>query len=252
LLRGDSILKIFPAVDLMGGKVVRLLKGDPKTVKLYDNMGDPLTIAKKWEKEGADALHIIDLDAAFGAGDNLTTISKIVQAVNIPVHLGGGIRNEGDAERFINMGVDKVVLGTLAFKKPETVARLVERFGNSIVVALDYKENGKVMFDGWTKMAKSTVEDALKIFLRLGVKTFLLTSISKDGTLGGVNINILNHACAYREGQIIAAGGVGSLKDLVHLKSVGVYGVVVGKALYEEIFTLKDALKIVKGTEECR
>jgi phosphoribosylformimino-5-aminoimidazole carboxamide ribotide isomerase len=236
----------------MGGKVVRLLKGDPRTVKVYDGLGDPLAIAKKWEKEGADALHIVDLDAALSVGNNLITISKIAQKVKVPVHVGGGIRNKEDAEKLLDMGVDKVVLGTLAFKKPEAVTHLVEKFGDRIAVALDYKENGRVMFDGWTKTAELTVEDALKTFLRLGVRTFLLTSTIRDGTLEGVDVDVLNHACAYREAQIIAAGGVGNLRDLVRLKSVGVYGVVIGKALYEGIFTLQDALKIVKGTEGCR
>lgn len=239
-------LKIFPAVDLMNGKVVRLLKGDPRTVKVYDRLGDPLAIAKKWEKEGADALHIVDLDAAFSMGNNLTTISEITQAVKIPVHVGGGIRNKENAEKLLNIGVDKVILGTLAFKKPETIKSLAEKFGDRIVVALDYKENGEIMLEGWRKSSKLNVEEALKMFLRLRVKTFLLTSISKDGTLGGVNVDILNQACAHRETQIIAAGGVGSLDDLVLLKRSGVYGVVVGKALYEGVFTLKDALETVR------
>jgi phosphoribosylformimino-5-aminoimidazole carboxamide ribotide isomerase len=236
----------------MGGKVVRLRKGDPKTVKVYDNMGDPLTIAKKWEKEGADALHIIDLDAALSIGNNLTTIFKIAQIVRIPLHVGGGIRSEEDAEKLLDIGVDKIIIGTLAFRRPEAIAHLMEKFGDRVIIALDYKDDGRVVFSGWKKTVGLTVENALRTFLRLGVKTFLLTSKSKNGTLIGVDLDVLNLACTYREAQIIAAGGVGSLKDLVRLKSVGVYGVVIGKALYEGIFTLKDALKTVKGMGECR
>lgn len=246
MLKGDGEVKIFPAIDLMDGKVVRLCKGDPKTVKTYNRLGEPVNIAKKWEKEGADALHIVDLDAAFNKGNNLATISKIAMAVKIPLHVGGGIRNEETADKLLSMGVEKVILGTLAFKKPRAVKNLMRKFGDRIVVALDCWEDGRVMIEGWKREAELNVEDAMSKFLKLQVKTFLLTSINRDGTLKGVNIDVVKRACGYKEARIIAAGGVGCLNDLVLLKRVGVYGVVIGKALYEGVFALKDALEIVR------
>ncbi|MBS7646435.1 1-(5-phosphoribosyl)-5-[(5-phosphoribosylamino)methylideneamino]imidazole-4-carboxamide isomerase [Candidatus Bathyarchaeota archaeon] len=239
-------MKIFPAIDLMDGKVVRLLKGDPEAAKIYDWLGKPVEVAKKWEKDGADALHVIDLDAALNRGNNFATISEIVQAVKIPVHVGGGIRSEEAAEKLLSIGVDKVMLGTLAFKKPEAIKYLIEKFGDCIIVALDYDENGRVMIEGWRKEAELSVAEAMKKFLKLKVKTFLLTSISRDGTLKGVSINIVKRICALQKARIIAAGGVSSLNDLAILKQAGVYGVVIGKALYEGVFTLKEALELAR------
>lgn len=230
----------------MDGKVVRLLKGDPEAAKIYDWPGKPVEVAKKWEKDGADALHVIDLDAALNRGNNFATISEIVQAVKIPVHVGGGIRSEEAAEKLLSIGVDKVMLGTLAFKKPEAIKYLIEKFGDCIIVALDYDENGRVMIEGWRKEAELSVAEAMKKFLKLKVKTFLLTSISRDGTLKGVSINIVKRICALQKARIIAAGGVSSLNDLVILKQAGVYGVVIGKALYEGVFTLKEALELAR------
>ncbi|MEM2911140.1 MAG: 1-(5-phosphoribosyl)-5-[(5-phosphoribosylamino)methylideneamino]imidazole-4-carboxamide isomerase [Candidatus Bathyarchaeia archaeon] len=238
-------MKIIPAVDLMNGKVVRLFKGDPKTAKAYDYLGKPIAIAKKWEGEGADALHIVDLDAAFGRGDNFATILKIVKAVNLPVQVGGGIRSLERAEALLALGVDYIVLGTLAFSKPEALEKLRKKFGDRVIVALDHA-NGKVMVDGWKESAGIRVKEALEKFLALHVKTFLLTSIVRDGTLKGVDSEVLSQACAYKDARIIAAGGVGGLEDLTVLKRIGVYGVVIGKALYEGSFALKEALKVAR------
>jgi phosphoribosylformimino-5-aminoimidazole carboxamide ribotide isomerase len=242
-------MKVFPAVDLMDGKVVRLFRGRPETAKAYTSLGDPVAVAKKWEDEGADGLHVVDLDAALSRGDNSAIIFEIVQAVKIPVHAGGGIRSKETAEKFLNIGVDKIMVGTLAFKSPKILAKLMEKFGDRIIVALDYGENGKVMIDGWRKTVQFHVEDAIQRFLKLKIKTFLLTSVIRDGTLKGVSVNVVKKACAYEGVNVIAAGGVGSLKDLMLLKNVGVYGVVIGKALYEGAFSLKDALKIAREHE---
>jgi phosphoribosylformimino-5-aminoimidazole carboxamide ribotide isomerase len=242
-------MKVFPAVDVMDGKVVRLSMGRPETAKAYTSLGDPVAVAKKWEEEGPDGLHVVDLDSALGRGDNSTTIFEIIQAVKIPVHVGGGIRSKEAAEKFLSMGADKIMVGTLTFKKLKTLAKLVEKFGDRIIVALDYEENGKVMVDGWRKTVQFHVEDAIQRFLKLKIKTFLLTSVIRDGTLKGVSVDIVKKACAYEGVNVIAAGGVSSLKDLMLLKNVGVYGVVIGKALYEGAFSLKDALKIAREHE---
>ncbi|MEM1540468.1 MAG: 1-(5-phosphoribosyl)-5-[(5-phosphoribosylamino)methylideneamino]imidazole-4-carboxamide isomerase [Candidatus Bathyarchaeia archaeon] len=239
-------MKVFPAVDIMSGKVVRLFKGLPETAKVYIGLEDPVAVAKKWESEGADGLHVVDLDAALGRGDNSATIFEIAQAVKIPVHVGGGIRSEETAEKFLNIGIDKIIIGTLAFKKPIVLMKLVERFGDHVIIALDYEENGKVMIEGWRKTTELDVESAIEKFLKLNVKTFLLTSVNKDGILKGINVNIVKKACTYKEAKVIAAGGIHSLRDLALLKSIGVYGVVIGKALYERVFSLKEALKIAR------
>ncbi len=238
-------MKVIPAVDLMNGKVVRLFQGDPQKAKAYDYLGEPVAVAKKWEEEGADAIHIVDLDAAFGKGDNLSTVSEIIKAVNLPVQVGGGIRSLEKAETLLGIGADYVILGTLAFNKPEILEKLVEKFGNRVIVALDHV-NGKVMVEGWRKSAEIRVKEALAKFLELQVNTFLLTSISKDGTLEGIDAETLSQACKFKDARILAAGGVGSLKDLAVLKKIGVYGVVIGKALYEGTFTLKEALKVAR------
>jgi|YelNatPaOPRAMG01_1025707.scaffolds.fasta_scaffold11515_2 phosphoribosylformimino-5-aminoimidazole carboxamide ribotide isomerase len=241
-------LKVFPAVDIMDGKVVRLFRGRPETAKAYTSLGDPIAVAKKWEDEGADGLHVVDLDAALSRGNNSATIFEIAQAVKIPVHVGGGIRSEETAEKFLNMGVDKIMVGTLAFNRPKILAKLAKKFSDSIIVALDYGENGKVMIDGWRKNVQLDVDNVIQRFLKLKIQTFLLTSVSRDGTLKGVSVDAVKKACTYEGVNVIAAGGVSSLKDLMLLKNIGVYGVVIGKALYEGVFSLKDALKIARET----
>ncbi|MBS7635702.1 1-(5-phosphoribosyl)-5-((5-phosphoribosylamino)methylideneamino)imidazole-4-carboxamide isomerase, partial [Candidatus Bathyarchaeota archaeon] len=146
-----------------------------------------------------------------------------------PVHVGGGIRSKEKAERFLGIGVDKIIIGTMAFRKPKLLERLVEKFGNRIIIALDYEgENGKIMIEGWRETVELDVEGAIQRFLKLKAKTFLLTSVDRDGTLKGVSVNIVRRACTYKEAKVIAAGGISSLNDLALLKSVGVYGVVIG------------------------
>lgn len=229
----------------MNGKVVRLYKGDLKTVKEYNYIGDPLMLAKKWEKEGADALHVVDLDAAFGSGSNLDVIERIIAETSLPVHVGGGVRSLESAEALLSKGAHKIMLGTLAYREPLVIKTLCGKYGDCIIIALDHLQ-GIVMMDGWRTSTGISVNEALRKFLRLGVKTFLLTSIAKDGTFQGVDIHVLKHACSIKEAQIIAAGGVGSLKDIAMIKETGAYGVVVGKALYEAKFTLKEALEVAK------
>jgi len=240
-------MEVIPAVDLMKGKVVRLSQGDPKTAKVYNHLGEPIAIAKKWEKDGANTLHVIDLDAALNMGNNFAIISKIVEAVNLPIQVGGGIRKLETAENLLKMGISRIILGALAFNEPHTLTKIQKKFGNErVIVALDHQD-GKIMVEGWKTPTKLGIEEALTKFLDLQVKTFLVTSITKDGTLIGPDINTLSKVCVNPRVNIIAAGGVSSLNDLIILKQIGVKGVVIGKALYEGIFTLKEALKVAKG-----
>jgi len=239
-------MKVIPAIDLMNGKVVRLSRGDPETAKVYDQWGTPVQVALKWKNEGAKRLHIIDLDAAFGKGDNTSVVSNIVSASGLPIQVGGGIRTAGEVEKLFQLGVDYVILGAMAFSDPETIPVIQRNFStDSIIVALDNR-NGKVMVEGWKTKTAFTVAQALEKFAKIGARSFLITSITQDGMLQGPDLDTLCEAAEYPDVEIIAAGGIGNLDDLAALKKIGVEGVVVGKALYEGKFTLKDAIKKVE------
>jgi len=240
-------MEIIPAVDLMDGKVVRLVRGDPRTLKAYEHFGDPITVAKRWERQGADAIHIIDLDAALDRGNNLKTIEKIARAVNKPVQVGGGIRSLETAQRLLKTGIDRIILGSLAFKETHTLATLLKDYGpERIVVALDHSDD-EVMIRGWRATTKLSVDEALASFLGFKVELFLVTSIARDGTLMGPDYSTLAKVCNHPGIDVFAAGGIGSLEDLAALRRTGVRGVVIGKALYEGLFSLKEALEVARG-----
>jgi phosphoribosylformimino-5-aminoimidazole carboxamide ribotide isomerase len=203
--------------------------------------------AEKWKRDGARKLHIIDLDAAFSTGNNLSVIAEIVKSVDLPVQVGGGIRTVKAVEKLLALGANQVILGALAFSDSNAIVQVQRKFGSErIIVALDNKD-GKIMVEGWKTQTAFGIKDALKKFTALKVQTFLVTSITKDGTLSGPDLATLSEACLYPNVQIIAAGGIGSLNDLVALKHVGIAAAVVGKALYENKFTFKEALRIVEG-----
>jgi phosphoribosylformimino-5-aminoimidazole carboxamide ribotide isomerase len=237
-------MKVIPAVDIMKGKVVRLLRGDPKHSESYEHLGDPVTLARRWEAEGAQIIHVIDLDAALGLGSNIEAIEEIIEGVSVPVQVGGGIRSLDKARAFFGKGIYRVILGSLAFKEPSSVEVLLDEFGqNRIAVALDNLD-GVVMVHGWKTSARVTVDDAVTKFSRLGAKFFLVTSVERDGTMSGPDFQTLAGLCR-RDIAVIAAGGISGLDDLVGLKRLGVHGVVIGKALYEGTFTLSKALRTV-------
>jgi len=239
-------MEILPAVDLMGGKVVRLLRGDPATKKTYDHLGDPITVAQRWESEGARYLHIVDLDAALGLGSSMETIRTIVDAVEIPIQVGGGIRSLDIAHDYLRVGVARIVLGSLAFRDPSQVRAILDSYGSRrVVVALD-NIKGKVVVRGWRESTEYTVEEAISMFSSIGVDIFLLTAVARDGTLMGPDLELLNRIILLGNVHTIAAGGISSLKDLVSLDNIGVYGVVIGKALYEGKIRLAEALKILR------
>ena len=241
-------MQLIPAIDLMNAKIVRLTHGDPKTAKLYDQFGGPVETAKKWRADGARKLHIIDLDAALGMGNNLSIIADIAKNVDLPIQVGGGIRNIDAVEKVLKLGVSQVILGALAFSDPAAVTQVQRVFGSeSVIVALDNRD-GRIMVEGWKTATALGMKEALEKFVALGVKAFLVTSITKDGTLSGPDLDTLREACQYPSVEVIAAGGISGLKDLVALKRVGVEGAVIGKALYEGRFTLKEALKKVGET----
>ncbi len=235
-------MKIIPAVDLLDGKVVRLVKGDPKNKVVYSD--DPIQTAKKWEHEGADALHIVDLDATLTRGSNADMVKKITEQVSVPVQVAGGIRSIGLVEELLK-NVDRVVLGTLAYEDPKFIEKLVKEFGGDrIVVAIDQMA-GKVMVDGWRKSSGIDMLDAIEKFKHVGANYFLLTSIDRDGTLSGPDIDALNQACR-RNVNIIASGGISKNEDISKVKQTGAYGVILGKALYDGKVDIKHAKDIAK------
>jgi len=236
-------MQLIPAIDLISGKIVRLTRGEAETAKSYESQfGTPLQAAERWKNEGAGKLHIIDLDAAFSIGDNRAVIAEIAKNVSLPIQVGGGIRSYETAEKLLKTGIAQVILGSLAFSNPEVILKILNRFGrDSVIVALDNRD-GRIMVEGWQTETPLTVDEALEKYTQLGVQTFLITSIAQDGMLSGPDLQTLNAATLFPEAKIIAAGGIGSIGDLAALKEIGCEGAVIGKALYEGRFTLKEAL----------
>jgi len=227
----------------MNGKIVRLTRGEAKTAKFYDTQfGTPVEAAKRWADEGAGKLHIIDLDAAFGLGNNHAVIAEISKNVKLPIQVGGGIRSCETAETLFQTGITQVILGALAFSDPSSISKIRTRFGvDSVIVALDNKD-GQIMVEGWKTATAMTVEEALEKYTTMSVRNFLITSIAQDGMLNGPDLLTLSQAAQYPNAKITAAGGIGSIGDLAALKDIGVEGAVIGKALYEGRFTLKEAI----------
>lgn len=239
---------IFPAIDIRGGKCVRLTEGrfDQETV-FADN---PLDMAKKWVEQGAQYLHLVDLDGALkGASVNTDVIRAIVDYVDIPVQLGGGIRTIENIENILSLGITRVILGSVAVKNPELVKEACEKFGDKIVVGIDAK-NGEVAVEGWGISGGVKTEDLAKQMAQVGVKRIIFTDISRDGTLSGVNVEATAELAKLSGIKIIASGGVSSLEDIKAVKSVensGVEGVIVGKAIYTGAVDLKAAIEIAQG-----
>ena len=240
-------MKLIPAIDLMEGNVVRLHQGESNSMKQYDSLSSPVDIARRWVEEGAELLHIIDLDAAFGRGDNMGVIREISSELGTPIQLGGGIRSEEKARDLLDTGIYRVIIGSMAVRNPEAVYRLLDEYDdNSVSVALDHR-NGLLAIDGWRENTGTNLVDAITSFIEKGVKVFLVTSVEKDGTLKGPDVENLG-LITKKDATIIAAGGVGSLADLQKLKNTGVSAAVIGKALYEGCFTLREAIESVEVT----
>lgn len=237
-------MKVIPAIDLMGGRVVRLVKGDVKHVLDYSYLGDPTKIAGIWVSQGADTLHIIDLDGAKGTGDNIDILISIIKSIDVNIQFGGGIRSLEKARKILNKGVHRIILGSLAIRSPYVVKQIINEFGDErVIVALDYDTEGIVLYKGWSEKTYIKVENLILRFRELGCIYFLLTSASKDGTLEGPDLETLYRTTKF--GKIIAAGGIRTINDLLNLKKLGVYGVVIGRALYEGRINFKEALEKV-------
>jgi phosphoribosylformimino-5-aminoimidazole carboxamide ribotide isomerase len=220
-------MRVIAAVDIMGGSVVRLVKGNPANKVEYSN--DPVETAKKWENVGADMLHVVDLDAAFSTGSNSELIAKISEAVRIPLQIAGGIRSLEKAEEVLSMA-SRVVIGTMAYREPEVIRKLVKKNASRVVISVD-QIDGMVMVKGWKESTGTRVADAISQFLAIGVDEFLLTSIDRDGTLQGPDTKTLADAAV--SARIIASGGISSIEDVIRIRSAGCSSVIIGKAMYD-------------------
>jgi len=234
-------MKVIPAIDLMGGQVVRLYKGDPKQKTVYSN--DPIKIAKKWEANGADMLHIVDLDATLGIGSNLEIIKNILFEISIPVEVAGGLRDESLILDVIKIS-NRVVLGTLAFKNKELLKKLSSSLGpEKIVISVDHVD-GEIVIHGWQDKTEIKLIDSIKEFLEMGFTEFLLTNVSKDGTMQGPDLEFLEQACNLERANVIASGGISNINDVKDVKEKNAFGVILGKALYENKVTIEETKKI--------
>jgi phosphoribosylformimino-5-aminoimidazole carboxamide ribotide isomerase len=234
-------MKIIPAIDIMDGQVVRLYKGDPKQKTIYSD--NPIEIAKKWEQNGADMLHIVDLDATLGIGSNLSIVKKIIENVSVPVEVAGGLRDESLVMDTAQIST-RVVIGTLAFKDKITLKKLLENLGpKKIVISVDHKD-GEIVIYGWKKETGVKLIDAMKDFLVMGFSEFLLTNVNRDGTLQGPDLKFLEQACQLKNANVIASGGISNLKDVQDVKEKNSFGVILGKALYENKISIQEAKKI--------
>ena len=233
-------MKIIPAIDLMGGKVVRLYKGDPDKKTIYSD--NPLDIAKKWESAGADMIHLVDLDATLGSGSNFETIRSIAKLANIPVEVAGGFRNKTIIENALEFA-QRVVIGTLAFIPDQkiTLDELLATYGNErIVISVDHND-GKIVTNGWKETTSLELVFTVEKLVKNGFTEFLSTSINRDGTLQGPDLKWLQQINEIRNVNVIASGGISNIEDVMSVKKLNLFGVILGKALYENQVTIEEA-----------
>lgn len=233
---------IIPAIDIKAGKCVRLIQGNFDSEKIYGE--DPVEMAKQWEKQGAKMLHIVDLDGSKeGNLANFEVIKRIAQEIKIPIQVGGGIRNKEAVKILLSCGISRVILGTVALEDEEELKNILEDFASEVAVALDTK-NGKLMIKGWFENSdRDSVATALKLE-DLGVKRFVCTDVVKDGTLTEPNYKEIAKLTKNILVPVIASGGISNLNSIKQLKTMGLEGVIIGKALYEGNIDLKEALNV--------
>jgi phosphoribosylformimino-5-aminoimidazole carboxamide ribotide isomerase len=234
--------EVIPAIDLRHGRCVRLRQGEKTNVTVYAD--DPLAVARQWQEEGATWLHVVNLDGAFEDGDaeNLTATARLAQHIDLPIQFGGGIRHPADAERLFDLGVKRIILGTVAVEQPEVLDQFLARFGPAaVVVGIDARQN-RVVTHGWQTDSQHTpIELALQVKAQ-GVGRVIYTDVARDGMLSGVNVAATAELARATGLQVIASGGVAEVADIQALAATGVIeGCIVGKALYEQRFTLGEA-----------
>lgn len=230
---------VIPAIDLRGGRCVRLLRGDPRAETEYD--ADPVAVARRFETEGARRLHVVDLNAALGNGSNRETVAAICRSVAIPVQVGGGLRTIEAVEDVLGDGAARAVIGTAAALDPGFVAEAAGRFGDRLVVAIDI-EGDRAMVRGWQEEGPP-IDEAVPALDEAGAPRFLVTSIAVDGTLEGPDLPLYERVLGLTDRPVIASGGVRSADDVRALRDLGAEGVVVGKALYEGTLALAEVVR---------
>lgn len=242
---------VLPAIDMRNGKCVRLLQGRAEQETVY--FEDPVAVAEQWQSEGAEWLHLVDLDAAMSSGaDNRGIAKRIFQALKIPVQFGGGVRNMPDLQDLLQAGAGRLVLGTAAVEDIDFLSKAVDRFSDQIVIGLDAKD-GLVATKGWKQVEQLQVLEFARTLSRTGVRRIVYTDISRDGTLTGPNFEATRRVAENSGLKVIASGGISSLQDLQGLKPLetfGVEGVIIGKALYEKRFSLRQALALFAKSHE--
>lgn len=237
-------MKLFPAIDIFDGKAVRLYKGEYQNMTVYSE--NPVEIALDFYLKGARCMHLVDLEGAkTGQTPNIETIKKLVCATDAFTEVGGGIRSEKVIETYVNAGVDRVILGTIAVENEQFVRSAVKEFGNKIAVGVDIKD-GFVAIKGWTEKSKFLGTEFCKKMQDIGVETIICTDISKDGAMQGTNYALYQQLQKELCIQVVASGGVSSIDDVKRLKEIGTYGAIIGKAYYTGAIDLEQAIKVAR------
>lgn len=237
-------MNIFPAIDLYEGKAVRLFKGDYEKMTIYSE--NPVEIAEDFERSGAKFLHMVDLEGAkTGETPNLKTVETIVKSTGLFTEVGGGIRSLETIEKYMEIGVDRVILGTAAVTDPEFLKEAIERFKEKIAVGIDIKD-GLAAIRGWTSVSEYDCFELFEKMCGMGVKTIICTDISKDGAMKGTNVTLYEQLSRRFDVNIIASGGVSSIDDIRKLNALGIYGAIIGKAYYTGAVSIKEAVEVTK------
>lgn len=235
-------LEILPAIDIKDGRAVRLVQGELSATSTY---GLPVEVASEFVEHGSQWIHLVDLDAAFGSGSNFELIKEVIASVDIKVELSGGLRDDLSLERALSAGCHRVNLGTAAIENPDWTAKVIAKYGEKIAVGLDVRGH-TLATRGWTQSGGDLFEMIAKLDAA-GCSRYIVTDVSKDGTLAGPNLELLREVCSATKTPIIASGGIAVLQDLIELRamtSIGIEGAIVGKALYSGAFTLAEALEV--------
>ncbi|MBD3407773.1 MAG: hypothetical protein GF411_16765 [Candidatus Lokiarchaeota archaeon] len=241
-------MKVIPAIDLMSNSVVRLYQGNPSQRTNYSKWGTPQKVLDNWIDVGVDTIQLIDLDAATGRGSNLPLILDMLESSSVSLQIGGGIRDYQSASYLLRYDNCKIIVGSMALTNLSCLLRLKEDYGSErIIISLDYIDNS-IRIDGWKKSTTIQVGAAIDLFSKCDFQTYLVTAIERDGTLSGCDVDVFRHLCKTTSVNILAAGGVSSLHDLRELAGVGVYGAIIGRALYEGLVTLEEVILALEVT----
>ena len=237
-------MNIFPAIDLYGGKAVRLYKGDYANMTVYSD--DPVSVAMDFEKCGAEYIHVVDLEGAkIGSPCAYETVKSILSNTSLKLEIGGGIRNEKMIKAYVDLGVDRVILGTAAVNNEAFMSEMAEKYGSRLAVGVDIKD-GYVAIKGWTEKSNITCDRMFSYVSSLGISRVICTDVSKDGAMQGTNRDLYAELSKKFNTNIIASGGVSTLDDIKALNSMGIFGAIIGKAYYVKSIDLKEALEKIK------